>query len=85
MRMRRCVQGAPTRHRPLGQMRVQVIPAGGEDFSEPLGSIAGSITGDVALAHLGPTPAERATLRAAHARAAEGEATLASFGIRPRR
>jgi hypothetical protein len=65
-------------------MRVEVIPAADEGYSERLGSMVGPITGDVALASLGTTQAERATLRA-QARAARADAALARLDIRAAR
>ena len=57
-------------------MRVDVVPAAEEGYSETLGSVIGPITGEIALGRLGPTRAERATERARRV-----DRLLASLGI----
>ena len=59
----RVATGGNARTRPLGSLRVEVIPAAEEGYSEVLGSMTGPITGEIALGRLGPTRAERATER----------------------
>jgi hypothetical protein len=74
-------EGGQTRTRSLGSIRGEVIPAAEEEYSVRLGIVVGPITGDIALASLGTTQAERATLRA-DAQAARVDAALARLGIR---
>jgi hypothetical protein len=76
--------GGSVRTRPLGMLRVTVIPAVEPYESETVGYLSGPGGGGIALSHLGPTAAERADQRA-RARSAVVDRALASVGIRPRR
>ena len=80
----RVIEGGRVRSRSLGQIGVQVVPGQEESYSEDFGVASGPIMGDLALASLGPTRAERA-IQEARARAARADAALERLGIKPRR
>jgi hypothetical protein len=69
-----CVaHGGPRRSRPLGSIWGASLggPPESDNFSEEIGVMAGPLSGELALGHLGPTAAERADDRV-RAQAARG-------------
>lgn len=77
--------GGPGRTRVIGTIRGERVGGAieSDDYSEPLGAMRGSLSGEIILDHLGRTAAERADARA-RARAATVDAVLAYAGVRPR-